>query len=368
MNCRKCNAELVQDAVFCHICGTRQDAIRSKRRRSNGEGTVYKTKSGNWQCEIRNPRRTKGGFKTKKEALAYLETLKADKRSVSTIASLYTLWSENSMPKLSESKQTAYKIAYNKIPVELAKQPIQDVTISNLQEIVSGLTFYPARDIKSLLSHIYKRACAQGDVPGNLAQYIELPKLEEKEAAAFTEDEVMSLWEAYLSGDSFVGYILIMIYSGMMPGELLACKRQNIDLENRVIVGTGKKTKVRKETPIAIADCIVPVIENVCGETKLIHANKDKFYTEYYKSIRNANIRELPPYSCRHTTATALASKVPPSILQRVMRHSKFTTTQRYIHHSAEQAKDAVNTIKTVATNRVTNSTENQCEPVLKNI
>lgn len=360
MNCRKCNLDIPDGSEFCNHCGAAQTMKKTARRRGNGEGTVYKTKSGNWQCEIRNPRRTKGGFRTKKEALAYLETLRAEKKKVSSIASLYMLWSENSMPKLSESKQTAYKIAYNRIPADLAKQPIQDVTISNLQEVVSGLTFYPARDIKSLLSHIYKRACAQGDVPGNLAQYIELPKLEEKEAEAFTEDEVTALWEAYLGGDNFVGYILIMIYSGMMPGELLACKRENIDLNNRVIVGAGKKTKVRKETPIAIADCIVPVIENICGEIKLIHINKDKFYTEYYRAIRNANIRELPPYSCRHTTATALASKVPPSILQRVMRHSKFTTTQRYIHHSAEQAKEAVNAIKTAATNQITNSTENQ--------
>ena len=32
------------------------------------------------------------------------------------------------------------------------------------------------------------------------------------------------IWSAYDSGDIFSGYILLMIYTGMMPGELLKLK------------------------------------------------------------------------------------------------------------------------------------------------
>lgn len=357
MTCRKCSAALPEGAVFCHMCGVKQEVSnKNAKRRGNGQGTAYKRGSGNWQCEITTPvRRTKGGFKTKKEALAYIPQLALEKREKTTLSGIYEVWEETALPKLSSSKQTAYKIAYKKIPKAILNMPIEEVTISNLQSIISGMTYYPARDIKVLLSHLYKRACAQGDVPNNLSEYIELPKLEEKEQEAFTEKEITTLWENYTKGDLFTGYILLMIYSGMMPGELLDCRRDMIDFEKQTIVGAGRKTKKRKETPIALADCILPVVEKICGETKLIHINKDKFYTEYYAALERAGVRKLTPYSCRHTTATALATKVAPSILQEVMRHSKYTTTQRYIHPTAEQTVQAVNTI---TNNLPTNSTK----------
>lgn len=346
MICRKCKKE-VPDGAFCNACGAKQNLQHNPKRRGNGQGSVYKTPDGKWQCEVRNPRRTKGGFKTKKEALAYIPILiDAPQKKLSTIEKHFNAWSNSSMLKLSDSKQTAYRIAYNKIPKLIKERPIGDITIENLQAAIDGLTFYPARDMKSLLSHLYKRACAQGEVPANLAQYIELPVLQETEQTAFNESEINALWNAYIGGDKFVGYILLMIYSGMMPGELLQCKREWIDFDKQVIIGAGLKTKKRKSTPIVLADCIVPVLEDICGETKIIHINADRFYTEYHAALDRAGVRQLRPYSCRHTTATALATKIPPAILKEVMRHTKFSTTQKYIHPVFEETLDAVNKIK----------------------
>ena len=54
--------------------------------------------------------------------------------------------------------------------------------------------------------------------------------------------------------------------------------------------------------------------------------------------------RPLTPYACRHTTASALTLQdIPPSVIQEVMRHTKFTTTQRYIHIGVAPMLDAVN-------------------------
>lgn len=346
MICRKCGRE-VPDGPFCLECGTKQAVPERKpKMRGNGQGSVYKTPSGKWQCEVRNPRRTKGGFKTKKEALAYIPILiAAPSQKVSTIEKHYKAWSESSLPKLGDSKQTAYRIAYDKIPKALKCRPMNEITIENLQAIIDGMTYYPARDIKTLLSHLYKRACAQGEVPANLSQYMELPDLEEAEQIPFTMDEVNKLWESYVGGDKFAGYILLMIYSGMMPGELLKCRREWIDFEKQVIIGGGIKTKKRKATPIVLADCIVPVLADICGKEKIIHINKDRFYEQYYAALERAGVRALRPYSCRHTTATALAEKIPPAILKEVMRHTKFSTTQRYIHPDFEQTLSAVNKI-----------------------
>lgn len=65
---------------------------------------------------------------------------------------------------------------------------IQTITIGQIQDLVNekAPTFYPAKDIKTLLSHLYDMAIAQQDVTVNLAEYIKLPCLDEKEQQPFT--------------------------------------------------------------------------------------------------------------------------------------------------------------------------------------
>ena len=79
---------------------------------------------------------------------------------------------------------------------------------------------------------------------------------------------------------------------------------------------------------------------------RIVGMNADNFYTEYHAALARAKVRDLPPYSCRHTTATALAlAKTAPSVIQEIMRHTKFTTTQRYIHPDMQSAHAAINVL-----------------------
>ena len=74
---------------------------------------------------------------------------------------------------------------------------------------------------------------------------------------------------------------------------------------------------------------------------------KDRFYAQYYDCLERNGCRRLPPYACRHTTATAPAlGNIAPSVIQKVMRHAKFSTTQRYIHPATADMLEAVNAIK----------------------
>jgi len=367
MICIKCHAE-VPDGAYCLQCGSAQKRIASHRSRGNGLGTAYKrgkvwtssviigwkeaeVKAGD-KKHLMPVKRTKGGFKTKREALEYCIVLKSNgiTRKDATIKTLYDTYLVTAYIKLSASKQTAYRIAYGKIK-SVYYVPIQSLAIEHLQALIGGMSYYTARDIKTLLSHLYKIACAQQYVSSNLAQYITLPALEETEPMPFNDDELKKLWSAYSAGDVWIGYILLMIYSGMMPGELLKCKKDMIDLENRMIVGAGIKTKERKSKPIVIADFIAPVIESLMelnhGE-KLISINRDNFYAEYHEKLKQCGCRDLPPYSCRHTTATAMAigKDISPLVIQRIMRHTKFTTTQRYIHPSTVDSMEAINKLK----------------------
>lgn len=360
MICKRCHAEMPQNALYCPFCGRGILTTPKAKKRPNGAGTAFK-RNNTWTAQVtkyiytdsngRKTRKylTKGGFSTKGEALAYLETLRAgESKTVPTLLELYSVYETNELTKLSKDKQTAYKKARERLEPIIGRK-IDSLTTSDLQAAVNSKasTYYTARDMKILLSHLYKRAAVDQFVNANLAQYIVLPTLEEKEATPFTEAEVKTMWAAFANGDTFIGYLLLMIYSGMMPAELFACKKSMINYDKCEIVGCGKKTKTRKTGVIAYADCVSPVLQELCalydGE-KLFPKHETAFYDMYHEATKRIGIRDLPPYSCRHTTGTEAAKLgLNASTIQKIMRHAKITTSQRYIHLGDNEVHNGLN-------------------------
>lgn len=350
------------DFVFCPFCGRAVNYTPKNKKRGNGQGTAFKRGSA-WVAQytdyfylddignLKRKRKTKGGFKTKKEALAYLESQReSETKKMPTLLELYEVWKENELPKLSKDKQSAYKKARERIEPIIGRK-IDSLTTSDLQEVINGngKSYYTARDMKTLLSHLYNRACADQFVPTNLTKYIVLPQLNEKEPVPFSAEEVDKMWDAFADGDIFVGYLLLMIYSGMMPGELFACEKSMIDFDKCEIYGCGKKTKIRKNGVIVFADAVKPVLEELCtlyNEDKLFPKHETEFYDAYHEATKRLGIRDLPPYSCRHTTGTEAARKqLTAPIIQKIMRHAKITTTQKYIHLGSSEAHSGINSM-----------------------
>jgi len=365
--CVKCAAELPEGAKFCPYCGKKQvtgEKRKHGRSRPNGTGSVYR-RGKTWECSIvlgyviqedgkmKAIRPTKGGFKTKKEAMEYLPQLRQERpRQIPTLLELWDRYKESKKyAKLSASRKEKYRIAWNKLK-SIWFTKIDLLTTFDLQTTVdaSASTFYPARDIKDLLSKLYQMALPDQYVKANLAEYIELPDLNAKPQQPFENEEIAKLWTDYGNGNWWTGYLLVMIYTGMMPGELLGARKEHIDWEGKQIRGAGIKTKERRETPIVLADVILPVLSDLCEHTpgdKLIRINKDNFYTVYYETLERAGCRRLTPYSCRHTTATTLAlENIPPAVLQKIMRHAKYSTTEKYIHVNIDPMLEAVNKLK----------------------
>ena len=356
MNCKLCHRVIPDDSLFCCYCGkkvSKPGEKLQKHRRANGEGYIYK-KGNSYTIVIseyingERYRKTKGGFPTKTAASAYAAELKQQQsaQKAETIASLWQTYSSSAMLKLSDNKQRAYKKAFERIK-SLATKDIQQVTIRDLQGIVDKLdTYYPAKDIKNLVSHLYKLAMAEQLVHVNLAEFITLPILEEREADFFNLEEISQLWKAYNGGDIFVGYILLMIYTGMMPAELRQLTVDMIDLNRRQIIGAGKKTKKRKITPIVIPDAIVELVQNLCEKStdgKILPMNKEKFYDVFKPTLIRHGIRPLDAYACRHTTGTLSVGDITKK--KELMRHSSITTTQRYTHTDSYDALGVANTI-----------------------
>ena len=368
MQCIKCGVELPDGAVFCHMCGRKQMPPAPKRQRTkargNGTGTAYK-RGKTWTARIvlgyyvgddgkRHARTAnRGGFATKKEALDYIPKLKAEAESSATLtlSGYWEFYEAKKLPELSRDKQTAYRIAWRRWAA-LATRKLEDLKIETLQAAMdeAATTYYTARDMKNLMSHFYKHGLANQTVSVNLAQYLQLPPANASEQTPFNGEELDLLWKDFAAGNTFTGYILLMIYTGMMPGELLQARKEHIDWDGKQIRGAGLKTATRKAAPIVLADVILPVlrvlVDTSHGE-KLIHINKDNFYKEYYATLERIGTRRLPPYSCRHTTGTDLAkAAVPAFTIQKIMRHAKITTTQHYTHMDATDALSGVNALK----------------------
>ena len=368
MNCKKCKAPLPDGARFCPACGKEISPQKKKTKAANGRGSVYrKQTNGSWYAALttgHNPdgtrkRIVKGGFPTKAAANAWIDEIrnappKKDKRLRALFDAL-----EPRLSKLSYDKRLHYKKAWERL-TPIHEEMIGDLTVAALQKVVDEAvsTYYPAKDMRDLLSLIYQQAIVEEYVNVNRAAYIILPDLEEKGTVPFTADEVRALWRDYQAGHRETGFILLMIYTGMMPGEMLRLTVDMIQLSEKRIVGAGLKTSERKAKPILLPDVIVPVIVDLMqGRTDRLYDWKDDklFYKEFAEIKKRAGcrqIKELRPYSCRHTTATTLAdANVSAAIIQDVMRHAKITTTQRYIHLDRQASADAIDATFTAPEN-----------------
>ena len=340
------------------------------KSRGNGQGTAYK-RGRTWEACVtikmvvpadpaKKPyplKRRKGGFATKKEALEYCPVLlsggETKQAQAPFLDDYWQTYSEGEYKKLSKSKQTAYRIAWNKLK-KLHYMRVDAITVDALRSSVKDAcpTYYPARDCKSLLTNLFTLAGADGYVNKDLPSYIVLPSLEEKERQPFDDIEQSALWKLYESGDRRAAIPLLMIYTGMMPGEAFGLKVENIDLEKRIIINSGIKTKVRKATPIVIAEAILPIMEDLIENAQpsgyIFKRVEDDWYADYYAALESAGCRRLTPYSCRHTTATALTitEGIAPQTVKRVMRWSTTKMLDRYAHPQISDALTAVDAIK----------------------
>lgn len=355
------------------MCGAKQNPKEKRRMRPNGSGTAYK-RGKTWTAKVvlgwrivelggmkkRLPiPATKGGFLTKRDALAYCDTLLSGhaERAEKRLSHYYELYSKNKMLLLSSSTQQAYSIAWGKLN-RLHNLPISKIGVRDIQDLLADVapTYDTAKDARSLLSNLFQLAMYDGAMVVNPAQAVTLPQNNSREAIPFNTVEVTALWKHYGDGALFVGYILLMIYTGMMPAELFRLRKDMIDWDNKIIMGAGVKTPRRKTKPIVLADVILPVLLDLCnnasGET-LIDMSEGTFYRTFYSTIKDAGCDDgHTPYSCRHTTGTALGvdTDTPPAVIAEVLRQKTITIQQRYIHAEAKDALSAVNKILNVDT------------------
>lgn len=380
MICQKCRKDSPLDAAFCPYCGRKMSPGKARRAKSRGNGTgcaYWDPVHRYWVAQVvdgyrdlppfdlENPenkkqkipiKKTKGGFKHREDALAYCQILKNGEQKpdvAPTLAHYWETYKSGAYEALSASKQQAYRTAWGKLE-KIKGTRIDQLTVSGLQDLVAEKcsSYYTTRDVRTLLINLFRIAAAEGYVRQEIPTFIQLPHLEETEQTPFSETEQKALWKSYEDGDIRAAVPLLMIYTGMMPGEAMALKVEHIDLDKQQITGVGIKTKVRKQAPIVLMKALLPLVQDLIDNAQpsgyIWKRVEKEWYDAYYGALEAAGCRKLTPYSCRHTTASALAitKNVAPQTVTKVMRWSSSKMLDRYAHPDQKDAQRAVNRLK----------------------
>ncbi|MBR5379331.1 MAG: tyrosine-type recombinase/integrase [Clostridia bacterium] len=291
-------------------------------------------------------------FAKKSDAIASLSSLKqtVERQKDITLHDLYDRYTNSKeYDGLSYSQRDKLGFAWNRWK-ELEFRGINTLTVADIETQIEKKTksFYPAHDMKVLLSHLYKQAIKMEIAHVNKTENVDIPfDAPKAKRETWTQKEIDLLWSDY-TDHPFTAYILIMCYAGLRFGELSAIKLADIHLEESYMIG-GIKTEAGIDREIPIHDRIKPLIESIISnrKQKLLEMNEDNFYTAYWETIDRAGLRRLPPHTCRHYFFSRMTAEgIQGGVIAEVGGHASYLTTlKNYVRISLADKLKAVNQI-----------------------
>lgn len=337
-------------------------------RNENGFGSIVcLDKSGKkrrkpWAVRIttgwkdgRQVRKYLGYYKTQADALIALAEYHKEGVSLDvsklTLGEVYDQLVKRKEQTLTVSALRAYNMAQARFGV-LKDMPMRDIKKIHLQKWLDDIDLKPGSKVKlrSIMHQIFEYALSYDIVTKNYAKNLEIPEKVEKTGAVFTEDEIEILWKN--KHDRYVQYVLILIYTGMRIGELLAMSKDTIYLDKGYMVG-GSKTEAGKDRIIPIHDKIKPIIKhNLTG--KYITPNGrggtlayNSFYTSYANLMEKLNM-DHKIHDTRKTGISIMHSAgIPMETIRMMVGHSGRGVTEAvYLYKEPKELVETINTIE----------------------
>ena len=266
-----------------------------------------------------------------------------------TFADIWEIFKKRRFSVISASGCNIYKAAYKHIE-PLWNKPIKDIKTYQMQALIDNIdrSWQTKSHIQSLLHQMYNIAIELDVAEKNYAEFIKIgykPKSDMHKP--FTTEEVKKLFESVFSNE-IADTILIMIYTGMRPSELLSIKTEDINLSEKYIVG-GLKTKAGKNRVIPISNKIMPlVLKRYNSDNKyFIDMSYSAYKKRFLELMNELNMNHLP-HDCRHTFASmANTAGVNPTSVKLIMGHASKDLTERvYTHKAVTELINAVNLIQ----------------------
>lgn len=293
---------------------------------------------------VKQKRKYLAFFAKQEAALAYLADLNNGSivpehqkyANVPTFADLYAMWKKyrNSLKnKPGASTWKNYDIAFNMYSsihdrkiISLRTQDLQDclsaqssksrTTIGNMRAVVRGMWGY---------------AVMNEYVDTDITQYLvfEFTETDTPIHTRFSEREIQLLWNS-LGIINNVDIVLIYIYTGMRPAELLEIKSSDVHLSEKYMVG-GMKTEAGRNRVIPIHDALLPLVEARLSQNRpYLIANKyGNHYTRASYTVSNWNTCMIrlglnhSPHDCRYTFASLADNACMNEVCRKlIMGHS----------------------------------------------
>ena len=339
MQCSKCGSELASEWLVCPFCGRAVNYTPQRKKRGNGQGSVYKLPNGRYKAIVTigywmdddgrlHKKTTSKVFAKKSDAIASLTTLKtmrkAPKENIS-FKDLYDRW----LPTHRAGKSTiqCYTAAMRYF-MPLYALPVADIDVDDLQECIDECPHgkRTKENMRAAVGLMYKYGIPRRLIPDrmNLAQFLTIDGDSAAHRDAFTDVQIEKIKRA--CGDvPQAELIYIMIYLGFRPSEFLSIHVSDIDLDRWTIIG-GAKTEAGKGRVVTISPKIYPYLKRIMPSDGFFVGGKERpmrldTFTEdvFYPTLEAIGIdnpmvevgggkmrHKYTPHTCRHTFATLM--------------------------------------------------------------
>jgi len=295
---------------------------------------------------LKQHRKTLGYFETRAKALTALSEYNGKPYNLDmsgmTFAELYTAWSTDKFKRISESGVHSYKNAYRHCK-PLYNDVFRNLRAKYLQDFLNatGAGYDVQKKILSLLNQMFKYAIANDITDKNYAEYVrnDAPR-PDVNRVPFSEDEI-NLLKNIAPKEPFADAILILIYTGWRVGELLAMRRDDVDITEMTMKG-GAKTEAGKDRIVPIHECIQPYVKKYydSADKLLLPLRYDQFRVNF-KAVCEKYGMNHSIHECRHTFATRADNFGMNKVC--IQRHASNNITDKvYTHKDITELRKAI--------------------------
>lgn len=357
--------------------------MKKKRRRGNGEGTIFEDKKnkrwiGQYVSGISSDgkaiRKSVYG-KTQKEVLNKLNEIKykinndiyVEKNGIELVKVMEDIREEKlASNTISGGQYARLKWTINKIKdSKVGKMKIQDIKKDDIQEFLNSLKDLSDSYIKKIYEQFvqaYRRAEIKKYVTYNPMYEVIKPKSNKQtKVVEALEINVQKAFTEYLNKVSieeqpYKNIFLIQMYMGLRIREVLALSKENIDLKKKVLyvkrtltndkefaIILGNKTKTYSgNRTLPIPEFLTPIFEEQLKYTNenlhnLIFTNNDSYIRtsainselkRIFKEELKIKNKDISTHCLRHTYGTrCIEAGMTAVVLQRLMGHKDVSVT-----------------------------------------
>jgi integrase len=336
-----------------------------RKRRGNGEGSVYQRADGRW-CATHSVgyapngrRRRQTIFGESKEDVQnqlasvrskMLEDAVAEPSKL-RLATFLERWLEDAArPTVRATTHASYKgVIENHIVPRIGGVMLTKLSPIHVQALYSDME----REGKSprlrqlthaVLRRALKQALRWGLLPRNVCDAVDPPRVPKTEVTALTADQVQALLKAARNSRLYALFVLA-IGSGMRLGEMFALQWRNVDLKNarlqvrhtlmelkgRLTLAEPKTPKSRRriDLPLTVVEALkahrLELAAEGHGDGAWVFYNskggplrRSHFHFQVFKPlVKKAKLPDMRFHDLRHTSASLLlAAGVHPKVVQ----------------------------------------------------